>query len=88
MSLMATRSSPPPRVLIVEDDAKIADLLANYLQAAGMTTGWCADGLQAPQRVRDEAPQLVLLDLMLPGQDGIAVCAAVRRFSAVPILML
>lgn len=88
MIRMTRNATPPPRVLIVEDDAKIADLLGNYLQAAGLATSWCADGLQAPQRVRDEAPQLVLLDLMLPGQDGIAVCAAVRRFSAVPILML
>lgn len=75
-------------VLIVEDDAKIADMLGNYLQAAGLRTGWCADGAEAPERVRLEEPDLVVLDLMLPGMDGIAVCAAVRAFSPVPILML
>lgn len=76
------------RILIVEDDAKIADMLANYLQMHGFTTEWCADGQDALARVRRQVPALLLLDLMLPGLDGLAVCRAVRAFSAVPIIMV
>lgn len=75
-------------ILVVEDDAKIADMLANYLQMHGFAIALCGDGLQAVQQVRDLQPALVLLDLMLPGQDGLAVCQQVRLFSTVPIIML
>jgi two-component system response regulator BaeR len=75
-------------ILIVEDDAKIADMLANYLAMHGFTCVLCANGLEAVDLVRTQAPALVLLDLMLPGQDGIAVCVAVRQFSVVPIIMV
>jgi two-component system response regulator BaeR len=78
----------PRRILIVEDDAKIADMLANYLRMHGFATDWCADGREAVGRVRAQAPDLLLLDLMLPGLDGLAVCTAVRAFSAVPIIMV
>jgi two-component system response regulator BaeR len=79
---------PAQRILVVEDDAKIADMLANYLRAQGFVPVPCADGNAAVAAVRSDPPALVLLDLMLPGLDGIQVCAAVRRFSAVPIIML
>jgi two-component system, OmpR family, response regulator BaeR len=76
------------RILVVEDDAKIADMLSNYLQVAGYGAEVCGNGLQAVASIQSQAPALVLLDLMLPGLDGLAVCQAVRRFSAVPIIML
>lgn len=75
-------------VLIVEDDAKIAALLADYLEAAGMRTSRIGDGLAAVDFARANQVDLMLLDLMLPGQDGIAVCRAVRAFSQLPIIML
>ena len=78
----------PAHILVVEDDAKIADMLCNYLYMHGYTTAICADGLRAVEMVRATPPALVLLDLMLPGQDGLAVCTQVRAFSAVPIIML
>jgi two-component system response regulator BaeR len=78
----------PPQILIVEDDAKIAGMLANYLQMQGFMPQVCSDGLDAVKRVRADKPALVLLDLMLPGMDGVAVCTAVRAFSAVPIIMV
>jgi len=82
-------TTPPERyILVVEDDARIADMLTNYLHASGFATTTCGDGLQAVQLVRSLAPALVLLDLMLPGQDGLAVCQQVRTFSAVPIMMV
>jgi two-component system response regulator BaeR len=83
--------SPQPGkqlILIVEDDAKIADMLANYLHMHGFTTELCGDGHDAVARVRQQAPALIVLDLMLPGLDGLAVCTAVRAFSSVPILMV
>ena len=75
-------------ILIVEDDAKIADMLANYLHMHGFATELCGDGHDAVARVRQQAPALVVLDLMLPGLDGLAVCTAVRRVSTVPIIMV
>jgi two-component system response regulator BaeR len=66
-------------ILIVEDEPKLAALLRDYLSAAGLAVEpW----------VRANDPALVLLDLMLPGLDGMAVCKALRRFSHVPIIMM
>ncbi len=75
-------------ILVVEDDAKIADMLTNYLHMHGFETTVCGNGLDAVPLVRAIAPALVVLDLMLPGQDGIAVCEQLRTFSAVPIIMV
>ena len=75
-------------VLVVEDDDKIAALLVDYLQANGFNAERFAEGTHVAARVREEAPAAVILDLMLPGLDGIEVCKALRRFSSVPILML
>ncbi len=83
-------STPPGKqlILIVEDDAKIADMLANYLHMHGFATELCGDGQDAVTRIRQQAPALVVLDLMLPGLDGLAVCTEVRTFSTVPIMMV
>jgi len=75
-------------ILVVEDDAKIADMLTNYLHMHDFETTVCSNGLDAVPLVRAIAPALVVLDLMLPGQDGIAVCEQLRAFSAVPIIMV
>ncbi|MBA5638072.1 response regulator [Duganella sp. LX20W] len=75
-------------ILIVEDDVKIAALLADYFVAAGLRVTRVADGLAAVEAVRAHAPDLMVLDLMLPSLDGIGVCRAVRAFSALPIIML
>ena len=75
-------------VLVVEDDPKIAQLLLDYLVAEGMPARAIADGLSAVEDIERDRPSLVVLDLMLPGLDGIGVCRAVRRFSDVPIIML
>lgn len=83
-----TDTAPAQTILIVEDDAKIADMLANYLHMHGFKTAVCANGNDAVAMVQASKPVLVLLDLMLPGMDGIAVCSAVRAFSAVPIIMV
>jgi two-component system response regulator BaeR len=87
---MNTPTSTPTQrhILVVEDDAKIADMLTNYLHMHGFETTVCGNGLDAVPLVRAIAPALVVLDLMLPGQDGIAVCEQLRAFSAVPIIMV
>jgi two-component system, OmpR family, response regulator BaeR len=76
------------RVLVVEDDAKIAQLLLDYLRNEGFDAGAVGDGKLALQQIEQAPPALVILDLMLPGLDGIGVCRAVRQFSDLPILML
>ena len=75
-------------ILIVEDDPKIASLLADYFGAAGFTSAITANGLDAVEKVKNERTDLVVLDLMLPGLDGIEVCRRVRTFSQIPIIML
>jgi len=78
----------PRTVLVVEDDDPIAALLEDYLAASGFRAERIADGSEVAERVRRQPPALVILDLMLPGLDGIEVCKALRRFSTVPILMV
>ena len=77
-----------PHILVVEDDVKIAALLADYLEADGMRTTRVHDGLAAVGAARAGKVDLILLDLMLPGLDGIEVCRQVRAFSDVRIIML
>ena len=76
------------RVLVVEDEAKLAAVLSDYLRAAGYEPLVASDGHSALTLFASAAPSVVLLDLNLPGLDGIEVCKALRRDSMVPILML
>jgi two-component system phosphate regulon response regulator PhoB len=79
------------RILIVEDDKDIAQLIALYLQKAGHTVETLASGTTAVARVKAAPPDLIVLDLMLPGMDGLLVCQALRADAAtarVPIIML
>jgi DNA-binding response OmpR family regulator len=80
---------PAPRaILIAEDDRNIAALVKTYLRAAGFSTLLAHDGETALALARARRPALVVLDLMLPGMSGWEVCAALRRESDVPVLML
>ncbi len=74
-------------VLIVEDEAKLAGLMRDYLAQAGFATHLIADGLAVVPWLRQHRVDLMVLDLMLPGQDGVAICRAVREFSDLPIIM-
>ncbi len=75
-------------VLIVEDEDELAAIVADYVAAAGYVAERCADGSDALARIRRAMPDLIVLDLMLPGLDGLSLCRAVREFSAVPIIMV
>jgi len=76
------------RILVVEDDARIAQLLLDYLRNDGHQAQALADGQQALSEIRRAPPDLLILDLMLPGLDGVSLCRAVRCFSDLPILMV
>jgi two-component system response regulator BaeR len=78
----------PYRIFVVEDDAKIAAVLHDYLHADGYRPEVFPDGRQLVTAVRDDPPDAIILDLMLPGTDGLQLCYQLRAFSAVPILML
>ena len=75
-------------LLIVEDEPKLAKLLNNYLRQAGYDPECLENGLDVLPRVREKMPALILLDLMLPGRDGVDICKDIRSFSAVPIIMV
>ena len=75
-------------ILIVEDEPKLAALEADYLKAEGFETHTIADGGEVVAWVRAQAPDLILLDLMLPGRDGLEICRELRTFSDVPIIMV
>ncbi len=75
-------------ILVVDDDFNICDLLRMYLQKEGHTVTLSHDGIDAIEKFRRCTPQLVLLDIMLPGKDGIEVCREIRRMSSVPVIML
>lgn len=75
-------------ILIVEDEEKLARLMADYLQSAGFSPQILNDGLRVLPWLDGNAADLILLDLMLPGRDGLDLCRAIRRFSAVPIIMV
>lgn len=77
-----------PFVMIVEDDERLAALTREYLAANGLRATVISDGLAAIEAIRREQPDLVVLDLMLPGADGLTVCREVRGSFRNPILML
>lgn len=75
------------KILIVEDEQTVAELLNDYLQANDYDTMIIGDGRDVVPWVRGNELDLVLLDLMLPGKDGVSICKEIRTFSSVPIIM-
>jgi two-component system, OmpR family, response regulator MtrA len=76
------------RVLVVDDDTALAEMIGIVLRGEGLEPSFCTDGDGALEAFRTSRPDLVLLDLMLPGKDGIEVCREIRSESGVPIVML
>lgn len=76
------------RVLVIEDEKKLADLLGDYLTQAGFDVSLIYGGVGAVDSVRRVRPDLIILDLMLPGSDGMEICGDIRSFSDVPIIIV
>jgi two-component system response regulator MtrA len=76
------------RILVVDDDTALAEMIGIVLRTEGFEPVFCADGAGALGVFRESKPELVLLDLMLPGKDGIEVCNEIRAESGIPIIML
>jgi len=81
-------NSNKPRILIVDDDVNICQLLKLYLDKEGFENLAVHNGKQALEAFREFTPNLVILDIMLPGMDGWQVCREIRKFSSIPIIML
>ncbi|QCR19825.1 MtrAB system response regulator MtrA [Agrococcus sp. SGAir0287] len=77
-----------PTILVVDDDTALAEMIGIVLRAEGFDLEFCPDGIDALDRFRAVQPDLVLLDLMLPGLDGIQICQLIRAESGTPIIML
>jgi two-component system response regulator BaeR len=75
-------------IMVVEDEPKIAQLLVDYLQRDGFRVTVLSDGVHAVEMIREREPGFLILDLMLPGKDGLTICREVRQFSSLPIMML
>jgi two-component system response regulator ResD len=80
--------SRPPHILIVDDDPELTEAVSWYLEAEGFGASRVSNGAEAMERLREERPDAVVLDIMMPGTDGFEICRAIRRESKVPILML
>ena len=78
----------PTRVLIVEDDQTVAEVVARYLEREGFAVESVADGHEALARADAHLPDLVVLDIMLPGLDGLEVCRRLRSRAPIPVVML
>lgn len=76
------------RILFVEDDAELADLIGGYLRSFDYVVDVVADGKDVVEMVRANPPALVLLDIMLPGKDGLTICRELREFYAAPVVLL
>ncbi len=76
------------QIMVVEDEPKLAQLLVDYLQAAGYQVSVVARGDEVISQVKALPPDLMILDLMLPGKDGLSICRELRQFSDLPVIML
>jgi DNA-binding response OmpR family regulator len=76
------------RILIVEDDRALARVLSDNLSFSGFDVDWVDDGAEVLNKVRSTSPDLVLLDLMLPGRDGFHLCGLIRQGGRTPVIML
>jgi CheY-like chemotaxis protein len=81
-------SDPPGRILVVDDDPAVSDVVRRYLLRDGHAVGCVQDGYEALRRAAEAPPDLVVLDLMLPGMDGLEVCRRLRARWPIPVVML
>src|SRR5262245_38325475 len=85
---MATKTNPP-KILVVDDDVRLRDLLSRYLTEQGFQVSTLTDARDIDKKLQRDPPALIVLDLMLPGEDGLSVCRRLRGAGeTVPIIML
>ena len=78
-----------PKILVIDDDPRLRDLLVRYLTEQGFQVHALADGREIDKRLQRDPPHLLVLDLMLPGEDGLALCRRLRGAGeTVPIILL
>ena len=85
---MLSNPDPPGRIMVVDDDRTLADVVGRYLIHDGHRVECVHDGLAALRRIEEELPDLVVLDLMLPGAGGLEVCRQLRSRWPIPVVML
>jgi DNA-binding response OmpR family regulator len=85
---MLSNPDPPGRIMVVDDDATLVDVVGRYLSRDGHQVECVGDGFAALRRVEQEPPDLVILDLMLPGISGLEVCRRLREHWPIPVVML
>ena len=76
------------KVLIIDDEENVCELVSLYLGKAGYEVICAADGSEGLDKIREQRPDIVILDLMLPGMDGVDVCKEIRKTSSIPLIML
>src|SRR6266853_1277950 len=86
--VVSTSEAPKPHILIVDDDAEIRDLLSRFLSKHDFRVTTAKDGREMRQALEDWSFDLVVLDLMMAGEDGLTLCRQIRGESAIPIIML
>lgn len=80
--------SEQPHILVVDDNREIRDTLSRYLRDHGFRVSSAADASSARQQVRDAAMDLVVLDIMMPGEDGLSLCRYLQETTAIPVILL
>lgn len=85
---MRDNAAMTARILVVDDDTALAEMIGIVLEREALTAHYCTDGAKALGVIAEYNPDLILLDVMLPGMDGIEICRRVRESSGVPIIML
>jgi DNA-binding response OmpR family regulator len=85
---MLSNPDPPGRIMIVDDDATVSDVVGRYLVRDGHQVDCVQDGYEALRRIEKQPPDLIVLDLMLPGIDGLEVCRRIREHWPIPVVML
>jgi DNA-binding response OmpR family regulator len=83
-----TNPDLPDRIMVVGDDPSVADVVGRYLVRDGHQVEYARAGRTAQQRIAEQSPDLVVLDLMLPGIDGLEVCRPLRARLPIPVVML
>ncbi len=86
--MTGTASTPSTTILIVEDEPKLSSLLSDYMQQAGYAAVTLANGNEVLPWLKQQQPDLILLDVMLPGTDGLTLCREIRKSSNIPIIMI